>query len=50
MPTQNMRDKSNVEAICYLTALQEGMLSYGLAGGRDPYYTQKVFELDGALD
>ncbi|TDV01425.1 non-ribosomal peptide synthetase [Paraburkholderia caballeronis] len=50
MPTQNMRDKRNVEAICYLTALQEGMLSYGLAGGRDPYYTQKVFELDGALD
>jgi amino acid adenylation domain-containing protein len=50
MPTQNLRDKSNVEAIFYLTALQEGMLSYGLGGGRDPYYTQKVFELDGAFD
>src|SRR5215475_2969507 len=45
------RRKRDVETIAPLSPMQKGMLSYSLqVGAQDPYYTQKVFLIEGELD
>ncbi|HYD78842.1 MAG TPA: amino acid adenylation domain-containing protein [Paucimonas sp.] len=47
----NFRTKQNIEAISYLSPLQQGLLAHALQEGRaDPYFYQSTFDIDGALD
>ncbi|MFM0736450.1 amino acid adenylation domain-containing protein [Paraburkholderia xenovorans] len=46
----DFRRKSNIESVHRLLGVQPGLLTQALqAGGDDPYYSQYVFELEGAL-
>ncbi|MGB8414859.1 condensation domain-containing protein, partial [Paraburkholderia sp.] len=49
-PNPDFRRKSNIESVHRLLGVQPGLLTQSLqAGGDDPYYSQYVFELEGAL-
>nr|WKF59528.1 Linear gramicidin synthase subunit D [Paraburkholderia busanensis] len=46
----DFRRKSNIESVHRLLGVQPGLLTQALqAGADDPYYSQYVFELEGAL-
>ncbi|WP_183723571.1 non-ribosomal peptide synthetase [Paraburkholderia sp. WP4_3_2] len=46
----DFRRKSNIESVHRLLGVQPGLLTQALqAGSDDPYYSQYVFELEGAL-
>ncbi|NHZ83276.1 amino acid adenylation domain-containing protein [Massilia sp. CCM 8695] len=47
----NFRNKQNIEAISYLSPLQQGMLAHALQEGTaDPYFYQSTFDIEGELD